>query len=243
MERVIALGFFDGVHLGHGQLLSRCRQEADRLGCQAAALTFDRHPDTLVLGTPVRLLSSLPDRKKLMSQLYGVEEVLTLQFDEAMRDMAWTDFLQDILVNRYHVHSSTLGRGRSGPGQAVFGPSPFAVWQSGAGSTSGPDNGHSHRQSGARSRAATAPPGRIRLPGTHGHRRIHGCDQYRRPAHRRRQHTHGGAVASGLSRRPIRPGGDPGIVALSPARAEVPHLGGFTRGNPGQCCANPGVFC
>ena len=33
------LGFFDGVHLGHGQLLARCRQEADRLGCRAAALT------------------------------------------------------------------------------------------------------------------------------------------------------------------------------------------------------------
>ena len=120
MERVIALGFFDGVHLGHGQLLSRCRQEADRLGCQAAALTFDRHPDTLVLGTPVRLLSSLPDRKKLMSQLYGVEEVLTLQFDEAMRDMAWTDFLQDILVNRYHAvglicgHDFRFGAGGQG---------------------------------------------------------------------------------------------------------------------------------
>ena len=60
--RVRALGFFDGVHLGHGQLLTRCRQEADRLGCRAAALTFDSHPDSLVSGKAVPLLSAPQDR-------------------------------------------------------------------------------------------------------------------------------------------------------------------------------------
>ena len=47
-KRVIALGFFDGVHIGHGGLLRRTRETADRLGVPAAALTFDTHPDTLV---------------------------------------------------------------------------------------------------------------------------------------------------------------------------------------------------
>ena len=38
---VLALGFFDGVHIGHGGLLRRTRETADRLGVPAAALTFD----------------------------------------------------------------------------------------------------------------------------------------------------------------------------------------------------------
>ena len=68
MEKsVIALGFFDGVHLGHAGLLKRCRAVADRLGFQAAVMTFDLHPDTLVTGKPVPLINSRQDRAKSFS--------------------------------------------------------------------------------------------------------------------------------------------------------------------------------
>ena len=101
-SRVMALGFFDGVHLGHGRLLARCRQEADRLGCRAAALTFDHHPDSLVMGKPVSLLSAPEDRARLMKELYGIDEILTVHFDPAMRDMPWDIFFQTVLLERYH---------------------------------------------------------------------------------------------------------------------------------------------
>ena len=48
---VLALGFFDGIHLGHAALLDRTRQRAQALGLTPAALSFDTHPDTLVFGT------------------------------------------------------------------------------------------------------------------------------------------------------------------------------------------------
>ena len=51
-ERVIALGFFDGVHLGHGALLRRTAQEAARRGCTSAVFTFDRPPKEVVSGIP-----------------------------------------------------------------------------------------------------------------------------------------------------------------------------------------------
>ncbi len=70
MNRVIALGFFDGVHLGHGALLSRTAQLARASGCSAAALTFDRSP-----GKDGRLLTSVDDRIRLIRGLYGVDEV------------------------------------------------------------------------------------------------------------------------------------------------------------------------
>ena len=51
-ERVIALGFFDGVHLGHGALLRRAAEEAALRGCTPAVFTFDRPPKEVVTGVP-----------------------------------------------------------------------------------------------------------------------------------------------------------------------------------------------
>ena len=55
-KTVYALGFFDGVHLGHQALLRECRQLADELGCEAGAVTFVSHPDALVHGAAPKLL-------------------------------------------------------------------------------------------------------------------------------------------------------------------------------------------
>lgn len=102
-EKVIALGFFDGVHLGHQALLRRCRAEADSRGCTAAALTFDNHPDNLVFGGRVGLLNTPVDRHFLLEALGGMDEVLTLHFDKAMMSMPWEDFVTEVLIRQYHA--------------------------------------------------------------------------------------------------------------------------------------------
>ena len=89
---VLALGFFDGVHLGHGGLLKKTREVADRLGLPAAALTFDTHPDTLVFGAKVPLLNTPEERKYLMQSLYGIDQVLTLHFDRATHVVCGHDY-------------------------------------------------------------------------------------------------------------------------------------------------------
>ena len=96
-RRVIAIGFFDGVHLGHGALLRRARQAADRLGVSAAALTFDRHPSALLGGPPVALINTPEDRADLMRRLYGMDEVLFCRFDQAMMEMPWKEYVADYL--------------------------------------------------------------------------------------------------------------------------------------------------
>ena len=63
---MIALGFFDGVHIGHGALLRLTRERASALGCTASALTFDAHPDTVIFGTPIPLIGTMADRERLM---------------------------------------------------------------------------------------------------------------------------------------------------------------------------------
>ena len=117
---VLALGFFDGVHLGHGGLLNKTREVADRLGLPAAALTFDTHPDTLVFGAKVPLLNTPEEREYLMQGLYSIDEVLTLHFDRTTMEQPWQEFVRKTLVQKYraaHVvcgHDYRFGAGGRG---------------------------------------------------------------------------------------------------------------------------------
>jgi len=102
-QRVIALGFFDGVHLGHGALLRRTVEEARRRGCFSAVFTFDRPPKEVITGVPSPLINSPEDRGDLVRRLYGIDEVLMVPFDTEMRTTPWDRFITDILMSRYHA--------------------------------------------------------------------------------------------------------------------------------------------
>lgn len=95
---VIALGFFDGVHLGHAGLLKCCRARADALGLRAAVMTFDLHPDTLVTGKPVPLLNSREDREDIFRRLFGMDDVIFYHFTEETMHMPWQSFLEDYVI-------------------------------------------------------------------------------------------------------------------------------------------------
>ena len=57
-KTIYALGFFDGVHLGHAALLQECRRMADELGSKIGVVTFTSHPDTLVKGITPGLINT-----------------------------------------------------------------------------------------------------------------------------------------------------------------------------------------
>ncbi len=100
-KRVIALGFFDGVHRGHGALLRRVTEQAAALGAVPAAVTFDTHPENLILHSPMPLLSSPTDRADLMRRCYGIRDVIVARFDERMMHMPWRDFITEYLVQEH----------------------------------------------------------------------------------------------------------------------------------------------
>lgn len=92
-KTICALGFFDGVHLGHQALLTQCRRLASEEGCSAGVVTFASHPDALVLGSTPRLINDPKDRQWLLEEKFHMDFVVTLPFDEEMRTMPWEDFL------------------------------------------------------------------------------------------------------------------------------------------------------
>lgn len=109
-RKVIALGFFDGVHLGHGALLARCAQRAGELGAVPAAFTFDLHPSALIPGKePVPLLTTPADRSGLMERLYGIREVLIAHYDKTMMTTPWRAFVTDYLVRDHAAVHLVVG--------------------------------------------------------------------------------------------------------------------------------------
>ncbi len=102
-KRVIALGFFDGVHLGHAALLRRTAEEAQKRGCIPAVFTFDRPPKEVVTGVPCPLINSPEDRRDLVRRLYGIKEVIMAPFDQEMMTTSWEDFVVKLLVGRWRA--------------------------------------------------------------------------------------------------------------------------------------------
>ncbi|MBQ3492332.1 MAG: bifunctional riboflavin kinase/FAD synthetase [Oscillospiraceae bacterium] len=96
-KKIYALGFFDGVHLGHQALLKECRRLAEQNGCAAAAVTFTTHPDGLVFGKAPALLNTTEDKARILSA-FGMADVLALPFDETLMRTPWWEFLEALIA-------------------------------------------------------------------------------------------------------------------------------------------------
>lgn len=107
-KTIYALGFFDGVHIGHGALLKACRELAAQHGCKAGVVTFDSHPQAVVGGNAPGLICSVSDRERLFREKYHMENVVTLPFDENLRSKHWQDFL-DMLQQEYSAAGFVCG--------------------------------------------------------------------------------------------------------------------------------------
>lgn len=99
-KRVIALGFFDGVHLGHQALLRTAVERAQEKNFSSAVFTFDRSPKEFVTGVKVPLLTTNEERRATIQSLFPVETVIIEPFDEQMMTMPWVDFVL-MLAQKY----------------------------------------------------------------------------------------------------------------------------------------------
>jgi riboflavin kinase / FMN adenylyltransferase len=95
---VVALGNFDGVHLGHQVVVRRAVEEARSRGLRAVAVTFDPHPRAVLRpGSEPKLLTVLEVREELLLGC-GVDEVRVLRFDLELSKKSPGDFVREVLV-------------------------------------------------------------------------------------------------------------------------------------------------
>jgi riboflavin kinase/FMN adenylyltransferase len=106
---VVALGNFDGVHLGHQAVLRRAVEEGKKREARVVAATFDPHPRA-VLGPRVqpKLLTTLELRREALLR-YGADEVRVIRFDEGLSRKSPADFVRDVLVGEIGAEAVVVG--------------------------------------------------------------------------------------------------------------------------------------
>lgn len=105
----LTIGSFDGVHLGHQQLVRTAIQRADQLGLSPGVVTFHPHPRTVVGdGQAVPLLIPVEERLAILADL-GVSHILVLPFDTALSRLTPEDFVRQVLVEALDTRVVVVG--------------------------------------------------------------------------------------------------------------------------------------
>ena len=106
----IAIGVFDGIHLGHQQVIRQTVADASHFEAASVAVTFDRHPNSIVAPSAVpAAICSLDQKIEVIASL-GVETALVIHFDEAFSRMPAEDFIRGLMRGFGVLSSVCVGR-------------------------------------------------------------------------------------------------------------------------------------
>lgn len=97
--QVVAMGFFDGVHLGHQAVIKQAKLEADKQGVPLAVLTYDPQPIVVfeMLRQPLRYLTSINQKAALLADL-GVNTMYVMQFTSQLAKLAPQEFVNQVIM-------------------------------------------------------------------------------------------------------------------------------------------------
>jgi riboflavin kinase/FMN adenylyltransferase len=105
----LAIGFFDGVHLGHQQIIRQTLADARQHEALALVITFDRHPNTVVAPSRVPpLIYSLPQKLRTIASL-GADWLLLIPFDKALSEQTGEAFIRALVRDLGQVQTLCVG--------------------------------------------------------------------------------------------------------------------------------------
>ncbi|MCY4293509.1 MAG: bifunctional riboflavin kinase/FAD synthetase [Acidimicrobiaceae bacterium] len=115
-----AIGVFDGVHLGHQEVLKQVRDTAERLGAASAVVTFDTHPAHVVRPQNApKLLTTLEQKLELL-EAQRLDYVYVIEFDEVRAGTRPEEFVEQVFLDALHARAVVVGedfhfgKGRAG---------------------------------------------------------------------------------------------------------------------------------
>ena len=107
---VITIGTFDGVHLGHRQIIDNLKEEAVKAKGESVIITFHPHPRKVVSSviTGVRLINTLDERIELLEKT-GIDHLVIVPFTDYFARQTAEEYIQDFLVEKFKPHTIIIG--------------------------------------------------------------------------------------------------------------------------------------
>lgn len=107
---VLTIGTFDGVHMGHRQIIDKLKAEAAAINGETVIITFHPHPRKVVSSTilGIRLINTLEEKLELLKGL-GIDHVVVVPFTEAFANQSADDYIKNFLIEKFHPHTIIIG--------------------------------------------------------------------------------------------------------------------------------------
>lgn len=106
---VLTIGTFDGVHLGHQQIITNLKTEAQKVQGETIIITFHPHPRKIVYGsTSLQLINTLEERLNLLQQ-QQIDHVVVVPFSREFSELSAEAYIKEFLVSRFHPHTLIIG--------------------------------------------------------------------------------------------------------------------------------------
>lgn len=107
---VITIGTFDGVHLGHQQIIKLLKKEAADIGGETVIITFYPHPRKIVTHgkSDVKTLNTLEEKIELLNEK-GVDHLVVVAFNDEFANQSAEEYIRNFLVKKFHPHTIIIG--------------------------------------------------------------------------------------------------------------------------------------
>lgn len=107
---VVTIGTFDGVHLGHRQIINKLKEEAEVVSGESIIITFHPHPRKIVSSTilGIRLINTMEEKIGLLESL-DVDHLVIVPFTDAFANQAAEDYVKNFLSDKFHPHTVIIG--------------------------------------------------------------------------------------------------------------------------------------
>ena len=108
-KTIVTLGTFDGVHLGHTEILKKLTQNTNKGAFESTVLTFFPHPRIILQGkSDLKLLNTINEKIELLEKI-GIDNLIIHPFDEKFAELSADAFVKSILVDQLHVQKIIIG--------------------------------------------------------------------------------------------------------------------------------------
>jgi riboflavin kinase/FMN adenylyltransferase len=107
---VITIGTFDGVHLGHQQIIKQLNEESAQIAGETVIITFHPHPRKIIAAGKhdIKILNTLNEKIELLDEK-GIDNLVVVPFNHSFSNQTATEYTENFLVKKFHPHTIIIG--------------------------------------------------------------------------------------------------------------------------------------